>query len=65
MKRIDPTLTEEDIAKLGGAFGPSTGGRRLSANRTPVRDRLPLTVPRTNHLPVRRPLVAVQRTPEA
>lgn len=65
MKRLDPHLTEEDIAQLGGHVGPTAPGERVSAGRKPERSAVPIKVPRTNHLPARRPLFAEQdRVPE-
>ncbi len=64
MRRL-VAYSQEELARLGGKVGPSLPGERVSAQRNPRPSATPVTVPRTNHLPKRRPLVAVQRLPEA
>lgn len=64
MKRFRE-FTDVELAQLGGKVGPSEPGERISAARKPEPSAVPLQVPRTNHLPPRRPLFTTQREPEA
>lgn len=63
MKRVHD-YTDVELAALGGHIGPTGPGERTSAARKPQPTRVPSLEPRTNHLPVRRPLFAAQRVPE-
>ncbi len=57
-------FTDVELAQLGGKVGPNEPGKRISAARKVEPTRVPTLVPRTNHLPKRRPLFAAQRQPE-
>ena len=64
MKRL-VEYTDVELAALGGKVGPSLPGEPIGAGRKPQPTRVPILLPRTNHLPKRRPLFAAQREPEA
>ena len=61
MKRL-ANYTDQELLAMGGKVGPQKGrisaGRRIQAVVTAIKVR------RTNHLPERRELFAVQREPE-
>ncbi len=63
MKRL-ANYTDVELAAMGGHVGPSKPGERVSAGRKVVAVVKGIRLPRTNHLPKRRPLFALQRDPE-
>lgn len=63
MKRLFE-YTDQELSEMGGKVGPSAPGERVSAGRRVVQAVKGIRVKRTNHLPKRRELFALQRQPE-